>query len=335
MTESSEQTDQATAEELTTGKVPWRGLLISIGLACVIYAAMGLITDFDQISAALGSFAGWTFAAALGLAFTNYLIRFLKWQYYLSLLEIRVEWLHSLVIFLGGLLMSVTPAKVGEVLRSVLLKESHGVPVAKTGPIVIADRLSDMLALIILMAAGSATFRQGWPVMIAGVLMCSVVVLAIQIPVLGRWLVSVARRMPVIRRGGDRISDAYDSLRTVGSAPVLALPVLLSVAGWGCECLAFYLIVHGFADGAEASLFTTTFIYALATVAGAVAMLPGGLGATEASMAGMLVALPVGLSAAEGATATVLIRLATLWFAVAVGLVALPIHRALTRARGR
>jgi uncharacterized protein (TIRG00374 family) len=183
-----------------------------------------------------------------------------------------------------------------------------------------------MLALLLLMAAGAGVFRQGWMVMLAGFGLCLLVVLAVQWPALGRWLVALARRMPLIRRGGDRIEEAYESLRTVGSARVMALPVLLSVAGWFCECLAFYLIIHGFTGG-NADLFTATFVYALATVAGAVAMLPGGLGATEASMAGMLVALPTGLASAEATAATVLVRLATLWFAVCVGLVALPLLR--------
>lgn len=316
------------------GRVPWRGLLIAVGLGCVVYAALGLVSDLGELREAFSRFAFWTFGLALALAFTNYLVRFVKWQYYLGLLDIRVAVGHSLAIFLAGLLMSVTPAKVGEVLRSVLLAESHGVPIERTAPIVIADRLSDMIALILLMATGAATFRQGWLVMVAGLGLCALVVLAIQVPSVGHWMVGVAQKMPVIKRAGDRISDSYESLRTVGSARVLFIPVLLSVVGWFCECLAFYFVIHGFTEGST-DLFTSTFVYALATVAGAVAMLPGGLGATEASMAGMLLALPTGLAAGAAAAVTVLIRLATLWFAVVVGLVALPIHRALTRSSTR
>lgn len=309
--------------------LPWRGLLIATGLGFIVYAALGLFADFDELALALSEFAWPLFALGLALTFTNYVIRFLKWQYYLKLLKIEVETFHSFAIFLAGLLMSVTPAKVGEVLRSVLLSESHGVPVAKTAPIVVADRLSDMLALLVLMTSGAAMFHQGWLVMIAGFGLCLLVVLAIQIPSFGHFLVGIACKMPVIRRAGDRIAEAYESLRTVGKAQVLALPVILSVAGWFCECLAFYFIVHGFSGG-RIDLFSATFVYSLATVAGAVAMLPGGLGATEASLAGMLIALQTGLDTAEAAAATVLIRLATLWFAVVVGMAALPVHRVLT-----
>jgi uncharacterized protein (TIRG00374 family) len=318
------------AEVERRSRVPWRGLLLAVGLGFLVVAGLGLVADVGELGAALERFGFWALAAALALAFSNYLMRFLKWQYYLGLLRIKVGLGHSFCIFIAGFLMSVTPAKVGEVLRSVLLAESHGIPVERTAPIVIADRLSDLLALVLLMAAGAATFSQGWPILIAALGLCLMVVLAVQIPSFGNWLIAIAKKLPVIRRGGDRLAGAYESLRVVGSAKVLVLPILLSVVGWFFECLAFYVIIRGFPSG-SADLFTATFVYSLATVAGAVAMLPGGLGLTEASMAGLLVALPSGLSTAEAAAATVLIRLATLWFAVILGLAALPIHRVLTR----
>jgi uncharacterized protein (TIRG00374 family) len=57
-------------------------------------------------------------------------------------------------------------------------------------------------------------------------------------------------------------------------------------------------------------------------------MLPGGLGVTEAGMTGLLQTLGGPAMTKEVATAaTILVRLATLWFAVAIGLVALGIFR--------
>ena len=69
------------------------------------------------------------------------------------------------------------------------------------------------------------------------------------------------------------------------------------------------------------------FVYGTATIAGAIAMLPGGLGGTELAMRTMLDRLG-GVPIAPAAAATLLVRLATLWFAVALGFVALWIFRA-------
>jgi uncharacterized protein (TIRG00374 family) len=61
------------------------------------------------------------------------------------------------------------------------------------------------------------------------------------------------------------------------------------------------------------------FAFAISTIVGALSAIPGGLGATEASLAGLL-ALLLTLPAATAAAATLLLRLATLWFAVLIGL---------------
>jgi len=323
-------TDRTDPRGPTRAGVPWRGLLVAVGLGCVVYVALGLVTDLERVRAALSSYSYWTLGAAFSLAFCNYMIRFVKWQYYLRVLGIRISHGPSLTIFLAGLVMSVTPAKLGEVLRSVLLEERHGVPVERTAPVVIADRLSDMLALLVLMSAGAVVFRQGWAVLVAGALLCSAVVVAVHVPRVGRALVSLAGRLPLVHKASTRIADGYESLRAVGSVRVLLLPLVVSIAAWFCECVAFFLIIRGF-PGSHVDLFVATFVYALATVAGAVAMLPGGLGATEASMAGLLLALATGLDAGQAAAATILVRLATLWFAVVVGLVALGLHRARPR----
>ena len=65
----------------------------------------------------------------------------------------------------------------------------------------------------------------------------------------------------------------------------------------------------------------TTFVYAFASLAGAVSMLPGGLGVAEGSLTGLLAGL--GTPLPEAAAATLLVRAATLWLAVAIGVVTL------------
>jgi uncharacterized protein (TIRG00374 family) len=71
------------------------------------------------------------------------------------------------------------------------------------------------------------------------------------------------------------------------------------------------------------------FVFTFAMIAGTVAMLPGGLGGTEAVMLALLGALGVDLQVAV--TATALIRLTTLWFAVGLGFIGLPFSLRLAR----
>jgi len=63
------------------------------------------------------------------------------------------------------------------------------------------------------------------------------------------------------------------------------------------------------------------------TIAGALSFLPGGLGVQEGGMVALLVQTAQGVGGATAAAATFITRLCTLWFAVAVGLVALSLGR--------
>src|SRR5690606_12923382 len=113
----------------------------------------------------------WTFVGALGLASFNYGLRFLKWQYYLARLEIRgIRAVDSLLIFLSGFVLTVTPGKLGEVFKSAVLQETHGVSAARTAPIVVAERLTDVVAIILLVLLGSLGFPGGLPWAMAGIL---------------------------------------------------------------------------------------------------------------------------------------------------------------------
>jgi uncharacterized protein (TIRG00374 family) len=96
----------------------------------------------------------------------------------------------------------------------------------------------------------------------------------------------------------------------------------LSVLSWSLECVAFWLVVRGF-RGAHVDLQAAIFIYAAMTVAGALSFLPGGLGVTEAGMLALLGKLGTGTGRSVATAATFVTRLCTLWFAVAVGVVAL------------
>jgi uncharacterized protein (TIRG00374 family) len=69
--------------------------------------------------------------------------------------------------------------------------------------------------------------------------------------------------------------------------------------------------------GADIPLTFAVFVYALSMLAGALSFMPGGLGGAEAAMVALLVWK--GMPSANAIAATVLIRLATLWFAVAIG----------------
>jgi uncharacterized protein (TIRG00374 family) len=304
-----------------------RNIVIAVVLGVVVYAVLAVYADVEQLGVELGRYAWWTFAAALGLACTNYLVRFVKWELYRRQLAIRIGLGESFGVFLAGFVMSVTPAKLGEVLKSFLLKERHGVPITTSAPIVLAERLTDLIALIGLAAVGALSFRLGTLVLAAGAALVALIAVVVGVRPVSEWTARRLGRLPFLRRRADAVTELFRSAYRLCRARNLPLPVLLSAAGWFCEAVAMWLIVNGF-PGVAADFGTVLFIYSLSTVAGALAMMPGGLGVTDGGMTGMLVLLLGSVRPGVASAATILVRLATLWFAVLVGLAALGALRA-------
>ncbi len=283
---------------------------------------MGLFVvgrDLGRTRAALARFDVLAFVAGSGLAFANYVLRFAKWEYYLARLGIRgVPKLESLLIFFSGFVLTVTPGKVGEVFKSVVLEERHGVPVARTGPIVLAERLTDVVGIVALISLGTMGFSGGGVWALLG----SIAVLV------GLAVVSSDRAMNVAFEAVGRtryasilpkLRVAYESLRLLVAPSALLVPSLVSVVAWFLECIAVWEILRGF--GVDASVALCTFFYATSTLIGALVPVPGGLGVTEGLLQEQMVRLG-GIDLGVATAAMILVRLATLWFAVLVGFVA-------------
>ena len=83
--------------------------------------ALGVYADFGKLGDELASFRWEFFPLALALTTVNYLLRFWRWQRYLARVDIQVPFGRSLSIFTAGLTMTITPAKLGELLKCALL----------------------------------------------------------------------------------------------------------------------------------------------------------------------------------------------------------------------
>ena len=115
-----------------------------------MFAGLFSYGDFNQISRRLAHFPVLYLVAALALAALNYCLRYLRWSYYLQVLKIRVPFRVSSLVFLSGLAMSITPGKMGEFLKSYLLRDRCQVPIAASAPVVLMERLTDVTPVILL-----------------------------------------------------------------------------------------------------------------------------------------------------------------------------------------
>ncbi len=246
----------------------------------------------------------------------NWALRFAKWHYYLGCLDIPLPWRPSLRVFLAGFTMAISPGKLGEVLKAVLVRDLVGTHVSRTASVVMAERLTDVAGLVVLAALGVTALPRGPLLLLADR--------------------PGARR----RRGGPQDARPWDA-RPGGSCPpawssplgcsstagerclgtrALAVALALSVVSWFFECLAFSLILRGPRRRPCRSVPRPSSTRSPRSP-GRSRCCRAASEWRKASLTALLAGF--GTPLAEAAAATLLVRSVTLWLAVALGAVTL------------
>ena len=299
-----------------------RRLVLVIAAGVAVFAAFSIYADVSELGQRIAGFPWWVFAAALGLALVNYALRFARWQLYLKAAAVEVPARTSGLIFVSGFALSITPGKLGELIKSYLLREAHGIPIARTAPIVVAERVTDLGALLILGLIGVAAYGVARQTVLAGAAVLAVGLAVLSTPSAMRATIRVVTATRFTARWREPLLELAAGLRRLVRPGALSWATGVAVVAWLAECVGFALIAGAF-PGADVPLGLAVLIYASTTIAGALSFLPGGLLVTEATMTLFLVTASTGMDEPTAVAATILTRLATLWFAVALGLVAM------------
>jgi len=294
-------------------------LLLSIIAGLVIFVALSIYADIGAVIQALAKFKWSYIPLILALSLLNYLLRFCKWDYYLRNIGITIKPVDSLAVFLSGLTMTLTPAKLGEVFKSYLLKRLDGTEVSRSVPVVFAERITDLLALLVWAAISFSAFQWGKEVLIIVLTVLLTLIAILRSRRICVKLLKASKSVPFVNRLSDSLVIAYESAYTLFRLRILLVTVLISVVSWGFECLAMYFVLQGFA--VSASVLLSIFVFSFSSLAGAASMIPGGLVVAEGSFTGLLIL--AGISKGIAASATVIIRFCTLWFGVIIGLITL------------
>jgi glycosyltransferase 2 family protein len=300
-------------------------ILLSLIFGVLVIGALSLVADVRQLGVTLSHFNWALLPLILGLTLFNYALRFVKWQYYLRLIGVRdLSTRDSAGIFYSAFTMVLTPGKVGELLKSYMLRRVATVPIARTAPLILAERMTDGLAMVILASIGLALIPSGWPILLLTLIAAVGGMLVIQHrPTAERILVLGERFKPLSGRI-HHLREFYESSYEILRPRPFGLAVLCGLISWSGECFAFYLVLRGLGlPHTWTLLIAATAILALATLIGSASMLPGGLGVADASIAGLLlaaVASPL-MTRDVAVAASLLIRFATLWFGVGIGAV--------------
>lgn len=287
-----------------------------------IAAAIAMIstvnTDTLQRAASLPM---WLMASLLGLSLVNYALRAGRWLMLSRVLELQVPHLSNALYYFSGYSLTATPGKAGEAIRLWLMKSGHGIAYSRSMPLMLADRALDIWAIMLLTLASFSGFQAyRWHGVALLVLVVLVSLPLVRPKMLEPVLLAAAgvakrrARLLVLLRRVLRAMDRLSNWKTYGAT------LVPSVLGWWAEAFALYVILQHF--GTEVSVANAVFVFSFSMIVGAISMLPGGLGSTEATMIILLTTLGVEMDVALVSTA--IIRTTTFWFAVVIGLLLAP-----------
>ena len=301
----------------------WTALLL---LTAVLVAA-ALFADVGKLQAAAVAYPFGVLAPACALVLGNYVLRSVRFRLYLGALGMPVPPLEAFLVFVAGFLLTVTPGKMGEIFKGYLLHQRRGTPVAEVASAVVAERFTDVVGLLAIAAIGVLQYGAHQGLFLGVLALCVGFLLTVAHPSLLPRILDLAdaklghiARIPPLLAVGRRV---HGVLKTLCAPKLLLAGIGLAAAAWLLEAIAFRLLL----DGAHAGggLGPAIVVYTMATLFGAVSMLPGGVGSTEAVMVALVLtpALGLGLGKADATLCTLLIRFCTLWFGVGCGALSL------------
>jgi glycosyltransferase 2 family protein len=290
-------------------KLPVKQLLLALCAAATVYALVLLLSGGSSALVPLVRLASPTGILAAALCVLSYALRGLRWRRWMAQYQRPLKLMEGLRLYLAGYTFTPTPGNIGEAMRGLLLAHQP-LSAAQSLAIFGAERLADLLCLLLLCLPGLWWLLQSWP---AAISWWPVLTLAAGLTALLGWLL-LARYKTALFNRYIWLQQAWQCLAT---RPLIWLA--LTGVAWGAQGLAVWLIFTQ--SGLDINVAQATGFYALAMVGGALSMLPAGLGGMEAILTGLLISH--GALAGVAIALTISVRLLTLWLAVAIGAVVL------------
>ncbi len=294
-----------------------RALLLSIVISCAAYGLWVGLSDPTKIANALNKIGLQGCLIILGLSLLNYGLRFFRYHWMMKHIGDKVPALPNLLYYLSGFALTTTPGKAGESIRYIYLKP-YKVPFEHAIAILLAERLLDLLAVWFIALLGIWTFEEYRWVIILTAVICSIAIILIQQPFTLRVLRYYSQKglSPLLTKICRFAADTLARTKDLVHIKPLAFGCALGILSWGAEAIGFVYLVHLL--GYDLNSYMIAAVYSAAMLVGALSFLPGGLGGAEITMHLLLMAMSV--SEADSVAATLICRIATLWFAVVIGI---------------
>ena len=302
-------------------------ILIVIIAVIGLYATFLIASDINTISSKISDFKIEIIPIILLLVTSGWFVLFFRWHLLLRNAKIFIPVKDSFLIFTSGFALTIIPGKVGELVKSQLLKTKFGIARSKTVPIVILEQFYSAIGIVTLSFFGIWYFELG--VYVLGFFTAALVFVFVLLSSRKAFnkIVTLLEKRRFTSKFVEPLSSSYDAIKNGIRGPITLYASGLSILFWLIEAISIYFILLAF--GVEAIGFLTIIsTYTTSVMLGILSFLPIGLGVVEGTLVSFFTMHGIDVSLAV--TIVIVIRLFTRWYGVSFGFIALKLSGGLT-----
>ena len=295
--------------------------LILVLVAVVgVYAIFLFVSDFNIISEKISNFKINYLPLILFLVTASWCPVFIKWHFLLKNCEIDIPLTRSITVFLSGLAFDITPGKLGALMKSQILKTSFNIPRTKTAPIILVEKVYDLIGAILASIIGIIILGMDVYLIIIAILVLAMVFFFLYYRPASELFFKRITKTKFFSKYVENISESYQIIQKSTNVKVATICILLAVTYWFIVSTAVYYTLIGF-DINILDYLKVLSIYAISILLGAISFIPGGVGITEGALAGLFTL--EGIDVSTALILSVIIRIFVLWYSVSIGFISL------------
>ena len=295
-------------------------LILVLVAAIGIYAIFLFLSDFSIILEKISNFKINYLPLILLLVSVSWIPLIIKWHFLLKNSRINVPLTKSIAIFFSGSAFEVTPGQIGILIKSQLLKTSSNISRTKTIPIVIVEKIYDLIGAILASVIGIIILGMESYLIIIAISVLATIFFFMYHRRSSELVFNRITKLKFFSKYIDNMSEFYEVVKKSTNVKAATICILLALMYWFIISAAAYYTLIAF-DVNLLDYLKVLAIYATSTLLGAISFIPGGIGITEGSIAGLFTLNGVDVSTAL--ILSVMIRILTLWYSVSVGFVLL------------
>jgi len=302
-------------------------ILVVIIAVIGLYAAFLIASDINTISSKISDFKIEIIPIILLLVTSGWFVLFFRWHLLLRNAKIFIPVKDSFLIFTSGFALTIIPGKVGELVKSQLLKTKFGIARSKTVPIVILEQFYSAIGIVTLSFFGIWYFELG--VYVLGFFMATLVFVFVLLSSRKAFnkIVTLLEKRRFTSKFVEPLSSSYDAIKNGIRGPITLYASGLSILFWLIEAISIYFILSAFEVEAIGFL-TIISTYTTSIMLGILSFLPIGIGVVEGTLTSFFTIHGIDVSLAL--TIVIVIRLFTRWYGVSFGFIALKLSGGLT-----